>query len=192
VKEQDEQHIYVALDGTILMCIVELCDSVRTQLENNEWIYFIPTHESIEILCSDRTPVDVTLTGIGKLAINANCKGYSKSAVLQTHSIVTVNSSIQAKDLKSGVNFEYECCEELGVKFNLSTVHLNTNYEHIVSHFNDLNIAGYMLDRTEEFRNSITSSEILGKLNSLIPELKVVEKFMINRIFHYTQSSCRK
>jgi hypothetical protein len=71
--------------------------------------------------------VDVTLTGVGKLAINANCKGYSKSAVLQTHSIVTVNSSTQAKDLMSGVNFEYECCEELGVKFNLSTIHLNTN-----------------------------------------------------------------
>ena len=78
--------------------IVELSDSVWTQLENNEWIYFIPTSESIAILCNDRTPAEVALTGMGKLRINTNCRGYSKSALLQTHSVVTVNSSMQAKD----------------------------------------------------------------------------------------------
>jgi hypothetical protein len=56
---------------------------------------------------------------MGKLGINANCKGYSKSALLQTHSVVTAISSIQANDLMSGVNFEYECCEELGMSLVL-------------------------------------------------------------------------
>jgi hypothetical protein len=114
-------------------------------LEDNEWIYFIPTSESIAILCTGRAPVNVALTGMGKLGININCRGYSESALLQTRSVVTVNSSIQAKDLMSGVNFEHECCEELGMKFNLSSIHLNTNSKHIASHLDDLNIASHKI-----------------------------------------------
>jgi hypothetical protein len=45
--------------------VVENSSSVWTQLENNEWMYFVPTSESITILCRDRSPIDVTLTGIG-------------------------------------------------------------------------------------------------------------------------------
>jgi hypothetical protein len=54
--------------------VVEISGSVWTQLRNNEWIYFIPTSKSIAILCTDRAAVDVTLTGMGKLGINNNCK----------------------------------------------------------------------------------------------------------------------
>jgi len=36
------------------------------------------------------------------------------------------------------VHLEYECCEELNVKFNISTVSLNTSLEHIVSHLDYL------------------------------------------------------
>jgi hypothetical protein len=94
-------------------------------------------------------PVDVALTGMGKLGININCRGYSKSAVLQTHSVVSINSSVQAKDLMSIVNFEYECFEELGMKFNLSSIHLTTNSTHIVSHLDALNIASHKISEVE-------------------------------------------
>lgn len=130
-------------------CIVELSDSVWTQLENNEWIYFTPTSKSIAILCNDRNPAEVALTGMGKLRMNTNCRGYNKSVLLQTHSVVTVNSSMQAKDLMSGVNLEYECYEELGMKINLSSIHLNTNSKHIVSHLDDLNIASLKIAEVE-------------------------------------------
>jgi hypothetical protein len=33
----------------------------------NEWINFVPSSETIIVLCADRTPSDVVLTGIGKL-----------------------------------------------------------------------------------------------------------------------------
>jgi hypothetical protein len=36
--------------------IVEPSDSVWTQLENNELIYFIRTSESIAVLCTERAP----------------------------------------------------------------------------------------------------------------------------------------
>jgi hypothetical protein len=129
--------------------IVELSSPVWTQLENNEWIYFIPTRESITILCTGRTPVDVVLSGTGKLGINSSCRGYSKSVVLHPHSATTVNSSIQSKDLTSEVNLEYECCEELSTKINLSSIHLNTNFKHIVSHLDDLNIASHKISEIE-------------------------------------------
>jgi hypothetical protein len=50
-------------------------------LANNEWIHFVPKREGITILCGDRPPIDIVVSGIGKLGINANCKGFGKSAV---------------------------------------------------------------------------------------------------------------
>jgi hypothetical protein len=129
--------------------IVELVNSVWTQLGGNEWIYFIPTSEIITILCTDRAPVNVALSGISKLGINTSCKGYSKSSLLQTHSVVTVNNSIQAKDLMSEVKLEYECCEELSIKLNISSIHLNANFKHMVSHLDDLNIASHKISEVE-------------------------------------------
>ena len=49
----------------------------------------------------------------------------------------------------SGVNLEYECSEELGMKINLSSIHLNTNSKHIVSHLDDLNIASHKISEVE-------------------------------------------
>jgi hypothetical protein len=84
-------------------------------------------------------PVDVALTAMGKLKINTSCRGYSKSTLLQTYSVITVNSSTQAKDLMSEVNLEYEYCEELSMKFNLSSTYLNKHFKHMVSYLDDEN-----------------------------------------------------
>jgi hypothetical protein len=43
--------------------------TVWIQLENNEWIYFVPTSESITILCADKALIDVLVSAIGKLGI---------------------------------------------------------------------------------------------------------------------------
>jgi hypothetical protein len=64
--------------------VVEISNSVWTQLTNNEWIYFVPTSESITILCTDKPPVDVIVSGVGKLGISTDCKGYGKSGLFQT------------------------------------------------------------------------------------------------------------
>jgi hypothetical protein len=42
--------------------------------QRNEWIYFSPVSDSITILCPDKEPLDVLLTGTGKLIIQPNCK----------------------------------------------------------------------------------------------------------------------
>jgi len=62
-------------------CVVEISNSVWTQLRNNEWSYFVPTSESLTILCMAGPLVDVIVSGIGKLGINAICKGFGNAAL---------------------------------------------------------------------------------------------------------------
>ena len=60
------------------------------------------------------------------------------------------------------VHLEYECCEELNVKFNISTVSLNTSLEHIVSHLDYLDCQPRISDvenmiREQEWKRPLTS-----------------------------------
>lgn len=50
----------------------------------------------------------------------------------------------------SRVNLEYDCCEELGMKFNISSILLNSNFKHIVSHLDDFKIASHMVSEVEQ------------------------------------------
>jgi hypothetical protein len=50
----------------------------------------------------------------------------------------------------SKVNLEYKCCEEPGVKFNISSMRLNTNFKHIVSNLDDLQIASHKVSEMEQ------------------------------------------
>jgi len=136
--------------------IVELSSSVWTQLASNEWIYFTPTSESITILCTDKPPVDVMVSGIGKLGISANCKGYGKSGVFQTHSILDVSGTGYESDFMSRVRLEYDCCEEMSAKINISTIRLSNSFKHIVPHLDDLKIASH---RISEVENMIKEQE---------------------------------
>jgi len=47
------------------------------------------------------------------------------------------------------VHLEYDCCEELHVKFNISTLSLNTSFKHTVSHLDDLKIASRRISDVE-------------------------------------------
>ena len=78
-------------------------------------------------------PVDVIVSGIGKIGINANYKVYGKSALFQTHSILDANNQGYESDFMSKVHLEYDCFEELHVKFNISTLNLNTSFKHFIS-----------------------------------------------------------
>ena len=117
--------------------VVELSSFVWTQLANNEWIYFVPESEGITIICGDKPPVYITVSGIGKLSTNADCKCFGKSALFQTHSILNLDTTGYESDFFSRVNLEYDCCEWLNVKVNIS---VNTSFKHAVSHLDDLRL----------------------------------------------------
>jgi len=125
--------------------VVEISNSVWIQLANNEWIYFVPSSESVTILCMEKPPVDLIVSGIDKSGISANFKGYGKSALFQTHSILDVYDRGYESDFMSRVYLEYNCCEKSYLKFNIRIIILNTSFKHIVSHLDDLKIASHWI-----------------------------------------------
>jgi hypothetical protein len=65
-------------------------------------------------------------------------------------SVIAINSSEYENDLMSKANLDFDCCEELGMKFNVSSIHLSTSFKHIVSHLDDLNIASLRVSGVEK------------------------------------------
>jgi hypothetical protein len=104
--------------------LMQVRNTIWTQLDNNERIYFVPTTDSVTVICTEKETSEITLTGIGKLSINTGCKGYTAFAVLQTSLTLKVNSSIKGEDVLSQIPLKFDCCKELGFKFNVNSLHL--------------------------------------------------------------------
>jgi hypothetical protein len=117
--------------------------------KRNEWIYFIPSSESLTILCPEKEPIDVVLTETGKLTIRSSCKGYSLTALLTSKNDVQVNTSKRGGDLPSKVETQFECCERLGISGNLSHIELDMKFKHIVSHVEELKYASFKISELE-------------------------------------------
>ena len=130
--------------------ILQILFTLWFQLDNNEWLYFIPISDSITILCNNNDPIDVPLKGVGKLSISSGCKGYSSSVILMTEEIKGSNSSMDGGDLLSPVNFEYDCCEELSSKLNWSAVNLDTKFKPMLSHLDELKVASFKSSEVEK------------------------------------------
>lgn len=131
--------------------IVSLTHPVWTQLEKrNEWIYIIPSSNSVTIVCSHKEPVEVILSRTGKLKIQAGCKGYTKTAVLSTTSEVKVNATRTGGDLLSKVDAEFECCENFGSHINLSHIDLDMKFKHVVNQVEDLKFASFKISELEK------------------------------------------
>jgi hypothetical protein len=131
--------------------IVQITHPIWTQLEKgNEWIYFIPLSDSMTILCPEKDPMDIVLTGTGKLMIRAGCRGYSSTALLETRREIQANTSKLGGDLLSKIETPFECCENLGIPRNLSKIELDTKFKHIVSHIDDLKYASFKISELEK------------------------------------------
>jgi hypothetical protein len=92
----------------------------------------------------------LVLTGIGKLNINTGCKGYGTSAMLQTSVILKTNSSLKGDDELSQLPLRFDCCEELRLEFNVSSLPLNTEFKHVASHLDDLKHASFKISELEK------------------------------------------
>jgi hypothetical protein len=106
--------------------------------------------ESITVLCEGKPPTDLIVSGIGKLGISEHCKGFGRSAHFQTHSILNVDTTGYDSNFLSTVDLDYDCCEYLKAKTNLSGLHLNTSFKHIVSHLEDLKLASHKISDVEK------------------------------------------
>jgi hypothetical protein len=129
---------------------VQLPHTVWTQISDNEWIYYVPRWDSINILCADIDQVYVPLKGAGRLSIDPACKGYSRAALLQPLQVITTNQSNAKEHRLVQVQLHNECCEELGTRVNLSKLSLNLNFKQTVSHADDLKYAGIKIKQLEK------------------------------------------
>jgi hypothetical protein len=129
--------------------LVQIKKTIWTQLDNNAWIYFAPSEESVTILCTDNAPVNVAVTGIGKLILNIGCKGYTSFALLQTN-VKVKSKGIKGEDLLSRIPIDIDCLEEIGLHSNLSIENIKLDFRHVVSHIDDLKHASYKISELEE------------------------------------------
>jgi len=139
-----------ALPSSCEVHYVLLTHNVWTQINDNEWIYYVPSKDSITVLCAGQDPIDIPLKGAGKLFVVSNCKGYSRAALLQPLRAGKVNTSITQEHRLIQVKLHNEWCEELGTRVNLSKLNLNLNFRQTVSHADDLKYAGIKIKDLEK------------------------------------------
>jgi hypothetical protein len=175
--------------------LVQFKSTIRTQLDNNAWIYFAPIEESVTILCTDRDPVDVALTGVGKLTLDAGCKGYTSIAFMQTKVKVKAKG-IKGEDLFSQIPLDIDCLEAIGLHSNLSISSIKLDFRRVVSHVDDLKHASYKISELEkeikeqEWRNHqkikhATYSAIVHILFSIIG---VYVLYKLYRLYRYLRN----
>jgi hypothetical protein len=130
--------------------VIKIVNTIWTQLEKgNEWIYFIPSSDSITILCPEKEPVDIVLRGTGKISVQSGCKGYNVRASLATQNNIQVNTSRHGGDLLSKIESHFDCCEQFGTSIYLSHIELDMKLKHVVTHMEDLKFASYKISELE-------------------------------------------
>jgi hypothetical protein len=103
-------------------------------------------------------------------------------------------------DFLSKVPLDYDCCEALNVKVNLSTISVNTSFKYLVSHIDDLKMASCSISEEEtlikeqEWRHLHTVSQ--HKYSTLVYTcLSIIGLYVIYKLYicckgkaHYIRS----
>jgi len=121
---------------------VQLTNTIWTQINVNEWIYYVPRNNSMTILFTGQDPVDIPLKGAGRLSVDPTCKSYSRAALPQPLRSVKADNSNAKEHRLVEVQLHNECCEELGTRANLRKLNIDLNFWQTVSHADDLRYAG--------------------------------------------------
>jgi hypothetical protein len=169
--------------------LVQIRNTMWTQLDNNAWLYFAPTAESVTVLCSKHDPIDFTLTGVGKLSLNVGCKGYTSFAFLQTSTKVK-SGNIKGEDLLSRIPIDIDCLEQIGIHSKISIASINLEFRHIASHIDDLKHASYKISELEEaineqeWKNNQTSKHAAYSVIVYIL-LGITSMYIIYKLYKY-------
>jgi uncharacterized membrane protein YvbJ len=93
------------------------------------------------------------------------------------------------------VNLEYDCCEGLSVKVNISTISVNTSFKHVVSHLDDLKIASRRISdehmiREQEWKRLHTSSH--NTYSALIYVcLLLIVLYVLYKLYNFFKNKAR-
>lgn len=171
---------------------MQIQNTIWTQLDNNAWLYFTPATESVTLLCASNEPVEFTLTGVGKLSLSPECRGYTSIAVLQTNNRVKAKG-IKGEDLLSRVPIDIDCLEQLGIHSNISVNSINLEFRHIPSHIDDLKQASYKIAdleeeiKEQEWKDKQTSKHAAYSAIVYIL-LSIMSIYIVYRVYRYVRS----
>jgi hypothetical protein len=128
--------------------VVELNQTLWTQLDDNEWLYVAPRPDTLTILCSKQEPTDIEIFGTGKLKLNSMCKGYGAKVLIQAQMIISTNNT--DKDIIPSLSLEFDCCKTQGKNVKLDDIHLDLPLKNIVNHLDDLRVASHKVEEVEK------------------------------------------
>lgn len=144
--------------------VVALNQSIWTHLDSNEWLYVVPKEEGLTVLCGKDSHKDLVIKGIGKISFFSKCKGYGTRVFIQTDRVI--QSNLNKKDVLPELSLNVECCITDDAKRTSSELNLELPLDHVVTHLDELRIAGkklYDLQRMAEAQeNEMTNARYLS------------------------------
>jgi len=128
--------------------IVDLNHTLWIQLDGNEWLFVAPAPDVLTVLCSKHEPMDVKLSGTGKLQLNPMCKAYGSRFFIQSHAAIVSNRT--NKDIIPPMSLEYDCCGSIDRKSKLNELRLHILLRSVAGSLDYLKIASHKVEDVEK------------------------------------------
>ena len=133
-----------SIPGSCSQRIMEINQTIWTQLDGNEWIFVAPCPDVLTILCLKQEPSDIEIEGTGKLKLHGSCKAYGARVLIQAQTVVSFNNS--EKDIIPSLSLDYDCCSFAGKNVELKDIHLELPLKNVVNRLDDLRLASHKVD----------------------------------------------
>jgi len=128
--------------------IVDLNHTLWKQINGNELLFVAPVPDVLTVLCSKHEPMDVKLSGTGKLQLNPLCKAYGSRILIQSHATIVTNRT--NKDIIPPMSLEYDCCGSINKNFKLNELHLHVPLRSVAGSLDDLKVASHRVEDIEK------------------------------------------
>jgi hypothetical protein len=127
--------------------IVEINQTIWTQLDNNEWLFVAPRPDTLTTLCPGQEPLNLEIVGTGKLKLNASCKAYGTKVLIQAQMTTETNST--ESDIIPYLSLEVDCCQSESKILRLDDIHLDLPLNNVINHLDDLRWASHKVNDVE-------------------------------------------
>jgi len=137
-----------AIPASCSQRVVDLNHTLWKQLNWNEWLFVAPVSDFLTVLCSKHEPMDVKLSGTGKLQLNPMCKVYGSRILIQSHATIVSNRT--SKDIIPPMSLEYDCYGSVDKNFKLNELRLHIPLRSVAGSLDDLKIASHKIEDVEK------------------------------------------
>jgi hypothetical protein len=127
--------------------VVEINQTIWTQLHGNEWLYVAPQTDVLTVLCSKHEPSDIAIVGTGKLMLHSACKAYGARVLIQAQTLMFSNNT--DKDIIPPLSLDYDCCAPEEKNSKLNAIHLDLPLKNVINHLDDLKLASHKVEEVD-------------------------------------------